>query len=45
MIFQAIGSHSFKVSVEQQIYLSLIVYGQTALRRTKSKIEHDCRLR
>jgi hypothetical protein len=32
MLFQDIGNHSFKVSVEEQTYLSLIVYGQTALR-------------
>jgi hypothetical protein len=28
MPFQAIGNHLFKVSVEEQTYLSLIVYGQ-----------------
>jgi hypothetical protein len=30
---QDIGNYSFKVSMEEQIYLNLIVYGQTALRR------------
>jgi hypothetical protein len=33
MLFQDIGNHSFKVSVEEQIYLNLIVYGQTARMR------------
>ena len=40
MLFQDIGNHSFKVAVEEQIYLSLIVYGQTTLRR-KLDSHHD----
>jgi hypothetical protein len=40
---QSISDHFFKVSVEEQIYLSLIVYGQTALRRKLDLSPKECK--
>jgi hypothetical protein len=43
MLFQDIGKHFFKVLVEEQIYLSLIVYGYTALRRKPNLSPEECK--
>jgi hypothetical protein len=43
MFFQAIENHSFKVSVEEHIYLSFIVYGQVSLRRKPELYPEACK--